>query len=201
MRPLSLKRLSSDPIRQFGSWFQQAKRTRRIPLPEAMCVSTAGKSGRPEGRMLLLKEFGRGGFVFYTNLESPKARALFANPRAALTFYWDPPGRQVRVVGRARLVSEKEADAYFQTRPRLSQIGAWASIQSAPLRDRSILESRVAQLTKKFAGKKIPRPANWTGFRVLPDQIEFWQMRLYRLNDRFLYKRSAGRWKITQLYP
>lgn len=201
MRPLSRKELSSDPIRQFGVWFRQVKRARRVPMPDAMCLSTVRKDGAPEGRLVLLKGFSRSGFVFYTNLESPKAQALLARPRAALTFYWEPPGRQVRVVGRTRLVSKQDADAYFQTRPRMSQIGAWASIQSAPLPDRSILDSRVAQLMKEFAGKKIPRPANWTGFRVEPEQIEFWQKGDYRLNDRFLYKRSGGRWRITRLYP
>jgi pyridoxamine 5'-phosphate oxidase len=201
MKPLERRDLAPDPIEQFNVWFREVRRSKRIPVPEALCLSTVGKNGEPEGRMVLMKECGPRGFVFYTHLGSPKARALMARPRASLTFYWDPPGRQVRVTGRTRLVSHAEADAYFATRPRMSQIGAWASPQSATLSSRSVLESRVAQFVKRFRGKKIPRPKNWTGFRLTPAKIEFWQRRKYRLNDRFLYAKRASGWSLRRLYP
>lgn len=151
--------------------------------------------------MLLLKEAEASGFVVYTNLKSRKAAALKKNPRAALTFYWERLRRQVRVTGRVKAVSEPEADAYFASRPRESRIGAWASEQSAELPSRKLLENRFEFFSKKFAGKDVPRPSFWSGYRIVPDSVEFWIERPKRLHDRFLYRRKNGRWRVTRLYP
>jgi len=190
-----------DPVESFGRWYAAAGKRRDITLPEAVCLSTSDADGWPDGRMVLLKGFDEEGFTFYTNLDSPKAKALAANPRAALTFHWPPLGRQVRLRGRVAAVATREADEYFASRPRLSQLGAWASRQSAPLESRTALMAEVAKLALKWP-RKVPRPANWSGYRLVPDRVEFWQHRAYRLHDRFLYTRQAGgAWKVQRLYP
>lgn len=156
----------------------------------------------PQGRMILLKEADDRGFVFYTNLESAKGRALAAHPRAALTFHWDRMGRQIRVEGEVERVSDAEADAYYASRFRESRLGAWASRQSAPLASREELEARVAEFGARYPGDDIPRPPHWSGFRLVPARVEFWQDRPGRLHDRFLYgRRDDGAWEITRLNP
>jgi pyridoxamine 5'-phosphate oxidase len=194
--------LSTDPFDQFSKWFAAARKCRRIALPEALCLSTIDAEGFPDARLVLLKNVSRSGFVFYTNLDSPKAKELSVNPKASLNFHWEPLVRQVRVRGKVEIVTDAEADAYFRTRPRLSQIGAWASHQSEVLEKRDILDKRVLDFIARFNGMEVPRPANWSGFRLLPDKIEFWQARPNRLHDRFLYtKQQDGTWKIERLSP
>jgi len=163
--PLTAGEMARDPITQFGRWFRRALRDRRIHLPEAMCLSTVGTNGAPQGRMVLLKGFDRRGFVFYTDTRSPKGRALRLRPRAALTFYWPPLGRQVRIEGLVKPVPSHEADRYFQTRPRGSQVAAWASYQSRTLTNRAELERRVAEMKRRFRGQAEPRPPYWSGWR------------------------------------
>ncbi len=200
----SLRRgdLSPDPVEQFARWFAEAEADPRIVFAEAVCLSTLGPGGTPEGRMVLLKHFDARGFVFYTNLESAKSRSLAERPRAGMTFYWQPPGRQVRVRGPVEPVSAAEADAYFATRPRQSRIGAWASDQSRELESRAALEDRVRALETRFADGEVSRPPRWSGFRIVPDAIEFWQEGEARLHDRFLYERDgAGGWERRRLYP
>lgn len=194
--------LSPDPVEQFSRWFAEAEADPRIVFAEAVCLSTLGPGGTPEGRMVLLKRFDARGFVFYTNLESAKSRSLAGCPRAGMTFYWQPPGRQVRVRGPVEPVSASEADAYFASRPRQSRIGAWASDQSRKLESRAVLEDRVRALEARFADGEVPRPPRWSGFRIVPDAIEFWQEGEARLHDRFLYERDgAGGWARRRLYP
>jgi pyridoxamine 5'-phosphate oxidase len=192
--------LESNPLLQFRLWFEEAARS-GLALPEACCLSTVSPEGSPEGRMILLKGADDAGFVFYTNLESPKARALEACRRAALTFYWETLRRQVRVEGRSEKVTDTEADVYFRTRPRESQIGAWASLQSEPLDSRVTLENRFEEFSKKYEGRDVPRPPHWSGYRIVPDAIEFWVERPNRLHDRFLYTRKGGAWAMARLYP
>lgn len=193
--------MGKDPLREFVRWFRKASRHRRIELAEAMCLSTVGRDGAPQGRMLLLKGVGAGGFIFYTNLNSPKARDLKENPRAAVTFYWEPLRRQVRIQGRVEPVDDAEADAYFATRPRLSRIGAWISDQSEPLSSRLVLVRRFFSRLKEFGAGPVPRPPFWSGYRLIPDKIEFWEEKPNRLHDRFLYVRKGERWEMTRLYP
>jgi len=166
-----------------------------------MCLSTVDAQGWPEGRMVLLKGFDERGFVFYTSIKSAKGKSLAKHRRAALTFYWEPLHRQVRIQGSTRLVSDEEADAYWRTRPRLSQIGAWVSHQSEPLPSNVLLIKEAMKLGLKFMGREVPRPPHWTGYRVKPRAIEFWQGRPNRLHDRFLYTRTAKTWRIQRLYP
>lgn len=200
--PLTREDLLANPIDQFARWFEQARAFPGMTRPEPVCLSTIGPDGWPDSRMVLLKTFGYEGFVFYTNMHSPKARSLLALPRAALCFHWEPPRRQVRIQGSTRRVAEDEADAYWQTRPRDSQVGAWASDQSAIVVDRVLFEQRLAEMNKAFEGRAVPRPPYWSGFRVVPHRIEFWQERPSRLHDRFAYTRLDGdRWDIQQLYP
>ena len=193
--------MTKDPFVQFAQWFDKAKRCKAIEDATAMCLSTLDADGFPDGRMVLLKSYDERGFVFYTNLHSPKGRALARAPRAALTFYWEGLKRQVRVQGKTEIVPDAEADAYWITRPRLSQLGAWASKQSEELSTRAILIKDVAKLALKYGTGPVPRPPYWTGVRVIPRQIEFWEAGLNRLHDRFLYVRAAGRWNVTRLYP
>lgn len=190
-----------NPIRLFDRWFRQAKKIRGLMLPEAMCVSTVGLKGDPEGRVILLKGYNARGFVFYTNLRSPKSSALKRRPVASLTFYWEGLRRQVRITGRVQPVSTREADDYFRTRPRGSQIAAWASNQSRPIQNRNELLDRVTHFKKIFAGKEVPRPDFWSGWRVVPSRMEFWQEQPSRLHDRFLYVKRKNSWKITRLAP
>jgi pyridoxamine 5'-phosphate oxidase len=169
--------------------------------PDAMVLSTVDEHGQPSGRMVLCKEFDERGFVFYTNLGSAKARALRMRPRASLCFYWAPLQTQVRIEGIAEPVADAEADTYFATRPRESQLGAWASRQSERLVSRSELDQRVAQVQERFAGRSVPRPPFWSGFRVVPQAIEFWTREPARLHVRERYERAGDAWITTLLYP
>jgi len=202
MKKMTSKNLKTNPIIQFCEWFKVIKKNRKIELPDACCLSTVDSRGNPDGRMVLLKEFDERGFVFYTNMNSPKGKDLLKNKKAALTFYWEKVRRQVRIQGFTELVSTEEADAYFGTRPRQAQLGAWASKQSEVLSHRSHLIKAFEKFALKFGRQKVPRPDYWTGVRLIPKKIEFWQERSYRLHDRFLYTRvKKGKWKVSRLYP
>lgn len=189
-----------DPIQLFGQWFEAA-RGAGILLPEATTLATASADGAPSARMVLLKDFGADGFEFYTNLGSRKAEELTANPRAALCFHWGVLQRQVRVEGGVAQLSRKASAAYFRTRPRGSQIGAWASRQSRPLEAREALARRVREIEKRFEGGEVPLPDFWGGFRLDPRRIEFWQGRADRLHDRLVFQREGGGWNGRRLYP
>lgn len=189
-----------DPIELFRRWLADAE-AREPGDPSATALATADSTGKPSVRMVLLRGLDQDGFVFYTNLASRKAKELQANPRAALCFHWKSLDRQVRVSGDVEPVSGAEADAYFATRERSSQIGAWASRQSEPLEGRFKLEARVAKYVAKFGLGKIPRPAFWSGYRLRPTEIEFWQKRSFRLHERVLYHRSENGWQTLMLYP
>jgi pyridoxamine 5'-phosphate oxidase len=191
--------VSDDPIEIFRELFERAKHA--CPEPDAMVLSTAEAGGRVSGRYVLLKAFDERGFVFYTNLESRKARALAENPFAALCFYWTPLEKQVRIEGTVERVSDAEADAYFATRPRDSQIGAWASIQSTAMASRAALEQRIHQAQSRFENRLVPRPPFWSGFRVVPLSIEFWTRDAARLHERDRYERDGSHWTRTLLYP
>jgi pyridoxamine 5'-phosphate oxidase len=188
-----------EPLAPFQRWFAEA--SAREEDAGAMALATTTRDGFPALRFVLLKGFDERGFVFYTNLESRKAEELSANPRAALCFFWKALRRQVRVEGAARPVSEAEADAYFATRPRDSQLGAWASAQSRPLADRARLEQEAAAFARRFAGRVVARPPFWSGFRIVPQRVEFWQERPSRLHDRWLYIREGEGWRRQRLYP
>jgi pyridoxamine 5'-phosphate oxidase len=190
----------SDPIARFAEIFAQAEKV-ISPEPTAMTLATVSADGKPSARVVLLKGFDENGFVFYTNLESRKGRELTASPYAALCFYWPPLAQQVRVEGHVEKVSDAEADAYFATRPAGAQIGAWASKQSRTLTSREELESRVKAVAEKFSGREVPRPPFWSGFRVIPERIEFWQSCENRLHDRTVYLRKNGNWVMEKLYP
>jgi pyridoxamine 5'-phosphate oxidase len=189
-----------DPIQIFGQLYQQAVQS--IPVdPNAMVLSTVGRDGRPSSRVVLLKGFDARGFTFYTNLESRKGRELKENPFAALCFHWRPLEKQVRIEGKVEPVSDAEADAYFASRARGSQVGAWASHQSAPLESREVLEARAAEVDARYAGTAVPRPPHWSGLRVVPDRIEFWSSRASRLHARVLYRKVEGGWAAELLNP
>jgi pyridoxamine 5'-phosphate oxidase len=188
-----------DPIRQFNDWLDAAKSS-DLAEPTAMALATSDLAGSPSVRMVLLKGFDARGFVFYTNLASPKATDLAANPKAELCFYW-PPDRQVRARGAVEPVSAEEADAYFASRPRISQLGAWASHQSHPLGGYAELERAVAARAVRFAVSSVPRPPFWSGFRLSPAQIEFWEQRPFRLHNRVRFTRTAEGWEEQALYP
>jgi pyridoxamine 5'-phosphate oxidase len=189
-----------DPIVQFHEWFENAVEA-DLHEPNAMILATATTDGKPSARTVLLKGYDERGFVFYTNYEGRKAAELEVNPTCALLFYWGELERQIRIEGRASRLSSEESDAYFAGRPRGSRLGAWASEQSHPVEDRSILEERVRALEAEYEGREIPRPPFWGGYRVEPDTIEFWQGRENRLHDRIVYHRSGRGWKIVRLQP
>ena len=190
---------AANPIEIFRQLFDEAQRS--CTEPDAMVLSTVDADGRPSGRFVLLKAFDDRGFVFFTNLQSRKARALCANAGAALCFYWAPIGRQVRIEGSVERVTDAEADAYFATRPRPFQIGAWASSQSAELESRAALERRVSDVETRFDGDAVARPSFWSGYRVVPAMIEFWTRDPARLHVREQYTRAAAGWQRVLLYP
>ena len=192
--------MNTDPFALFDEWFAEA-RTSEPNEPEAMAVATTDPTGRPSVRMVLLKSHGPDGFSFYTNLDSRKGAELAANPHAALLFHWKSLCRQVRIEGEVRPVTAAEADTYFANRARESQLGAWASNQSRPLDSRSTFERQFEETARQFAGQPVPRPPRWSGFRVVPERIEFWSARPYRLHERRLFTRASEGWTESLLYP
>jgi len=201
LRGFSESDADPDPLRQFDSWYDAAVKAGLFD-PSVMALATVGASGQPAVRMVLLKGFGPHGFVFYTNYESRKGRELAANPRVAVTFCWGDLDRQVRIEGTVERLSPAESDAYFQSRPRESQLGAWASQQSTVIPDRAALEARYQAVTERFTGAPVPRPPTWGGYRIMPAVIEFWQGRERRLHDRLRYARQDnGSWLLERLCP
>jgi pyridoxamine 5'-phosphate oxidase len=192
--------LAASPFVQFQNWMAEAEKS-EMNDPNAMIVATAAPDGHPSLRTILLKGIDERGFVFYTNKESRKGGELAVNPRVALLFYWKSLKRQIRIEGEAEHVTDAEADAYYQSRPRISRLGAWASQQSRPLANRTILEERLAEMEGRYPDE-IPRPGYWSGYRVLPETFEFWQEMPYRLHDRTVYSRSSGGvWEQGKLFP
>ena len=199
-RGLRRSDLLADPLEQFTRWFDEA---RSVPIlePNAMTLATVDAAGQPSARTVLLKAVDRRGLTFYTNLESRKAREIAANPKSALLFWWPPQGRQVRFEGELEPVDEAEADAYFATRPRGSQIGAWASAQSKVVADRAALDAAEREMEARFADGPVPRPPFWGGYRLVPARVEFWQGRINRLHDRLRYTRRGDGWDLERLAP
>lgn len=191
---------TSDPLVLFGRWFRGVLAKGGVD-PHAMILATADKRGRPSARAMLLKAWGREGFVFATNQDSRKGHELATNPHGALLFYWPERQRQVRIEGRLALVSDRESRAIWAERPRGAQVGAWASRQSRPIADRAVLERARERAEERFEGVDVPRPPHWGGYRLVPERIEFWQGRADRLHDRLLYVRRNGRWARTRLSP
>ena len=192
--------METDPFQLFDQWLAEARATEPND-PEAMALATADASGQPSVRMVLRKGHGPDGFVFYTNEQSDKGEQLAANPRAALLFHWKSLRRQVRIEGMVERTSDREADAYFATRGRDSQLGAWASEQSSALDTRATFEARFEEMKRRFEGGDVPRPPHWGGYRVIPERIEFWTDREHRLHERRLFTRSGGGWSEGLLYP
>lgn len=190
----------SDPFTLFDAWFAEAKAS-EVNDPNAMSLATATADGKPSVRMVLLKDRDARGFVFYTNFHSRKGSELAANGQAALLFHWKSLRRQIRIEGGIVEVTPAEADAYFHSRPRDSQLGAWASLQSEPMAERFELERRMANYTAQYAGKPVPRPPHWSGYRVIPDSFEFWLDRPFRLHERITFARAANGWQSGRLYP
>ena len=190
----------NEPFTRFAALFEQAKQLQQKD-PNACTLATVDESGRPSSRVVLLKDFDPRGFTVFTNYESRKGRELLGQKVAALCFYWPSLDQQVRIEGRAQKVSAAESDAYFATRARVSQLGAWASMQSRPLDDRRTLEERLADVTAKFEGNPVPRPPHWGGFRIAPDRVEFWKSGENRLHDRVQYEKQGSGWATSALYP
>lgn len=200
-RGLSEADVYPNPFEQFRIWFDQALAA-QLPEPNAMTIATATSDGKPSARMVLLKDFDERGFVFYTNYESHKGQELVANPWGAIVFWWAELERQVRIEGRVEKVPPEESDEYFHSRPKGSQLGAWASAQSQVVESREVLERRLEQLKEEYENKDVPRPPHWGGFRVVPQEIEFWQGRPNRLHDRLVYRCGEdGSWTIQRLSP
>lgn len=190
----------SEPFTRFAALFEQAKLAQPKD-PNAMSLATVDANGRPSVRIVLMKDFDEQGFVFYTNHASRKGKEALATKVAALNFHWPAMDMQVRIEGGLSVVSNAEADAYFATRPRESQLGAWASLQSQVLPSRSVLEQRLADLTKQYEGQTVPRPPHWSGFRLAPDRLEFWKAHPFRLHWREVYERSGNGWTKSELFP
>jgi len=190
----------ADPFELFGSWYRDAAGCERHELT-AMTLATAADDGRVSARIVLLKHYDRDGFVFYTNLGSRKSMQIESNPHAALLFWWPVLQREVRIEGAVTRVTDAEADAYFATRPRGSQLGAWASRQSAPLESRAVLAARLDEFEQRHSGTAVPRPPFWGGWRVVPDWFEYWHEGDARLHDRITYSRATGGWSVQRLYP
>jgi pyridoxamine 5'-phosphate oxidase len=198
-RAIKARRMT-DPFALFDAWFAEAQASEPND-PNAMALATADARGAPSVRMVLLKGHGPDGFVFYTNREGRKAADLAANPQAALLFHWKSLRRQVRIEGPVGLATDAESDAYFATRSRDSQLGAWASDQSRPLDDRTTFEARFAEMQRRFEGRDVPRPPHWGGYRVTPEVVEFWQDRAHRLHERRVFTRADSGWTEGMLYP
>ena len=192
--------MKNDPFTKFGAWLAEAEATEPND-PNAMIVATAAACGRPSARILLLKGWDERGFVFYTNLESRKADEIRENAQVSLLFYWKILHRQIRIEGVVSPVTDAEADAYFASRRRVSKLGAWASAQSRPLPSRDVFEDRLTEMESRFPGEDVPRPSNWSGWRLTPDYFEFWQERDFRLHDRLAFTRQGEGWETGLLYP
>jgi len=199
-RALDEDSLDPDPIAQFKIWFEEARAAGELD-PDAMTLATSTRSGEVSARIVLVRGLSERGFVFFSNYDSRKGREIEENARAALVFYWATLNRQVRVEGSVQRVDQNESEAYFKTRPRGSQIGAWASPQSSEIENRKILEAMVGDLERRFADREVPVPPNWGGYRVIPDSIEFWQGRESRLHDRIVYRKMNKGWKTVRLAP
>jgi len=197
---LNEKTVGKDPFEQFDIWFKDALNS-RLPEPNAMIISTTSRAGMPSVRTVLLKSYDNRGFVFFTNYESKKGKDLGENPKAAILFLWKEMERQIRIIGRVEKTTQKESELYFRSRPKESQLGAWASKQSTVLPDRNQLTENYEKYRKQFEGKEIPLPPHWGGYRVIPTEFEFWQGRVNRLHDRICYSKERNSWYISRLSP